>query len=325
MATPPPGWYDDGHGAVRWWDGRQWTEHVASPASAADDTSEPPAPHAPERSDRDAVPVPPPAGEGAGALTGVGGFTPPRATEWSAPSGAVGGAPDGYGYSPAAPAADSSPVPSPVVTYPGDATSAGASSAPQKSKGWLVWLLVGVGLVAVLAAVVALAVMLITGGFGGPATSPASDPAPRPQPQATASVDPEVVETEEAAPTVPADAAAAATAAVETYNQAWLDSDCEAYIASTTERFRTVTELPDCESFYPESRNFAAQVSDFQMTVREVQTIGDAIAVSTTESFISPYDDEGNPTAEPQLYEDPWEYFVVYEGDAWKVNDLYPD
>jgi hypothetical protein len=31
MTTTPPGWYDDGHGALRWWDGAQWTEHVATP------------------------------------------------------------------------------------------------------------------------------------------------------------------------------------------------------------------------------------------------------------------------------------------------------
>ncbi|MBW9111268.1 DUF2510 domain-containing protein [Microbacterium trichothecenolyticum] len=31
MTTTPPGWYDDGHGAMRWWDGAQWTEHVAQP------------------------------------------------------------------------------------------------------------------------------------------------------------------------------------------------------------------------------------------------------------------------------------------------------
>lgn len=24
---PEPGWYDDGRGAQRWWDGRQWTEY----------------------------------------------------------------------------------------------------------------------------------------------------------------------------------------------------------------------------------------------------------------------------------------------------------
>lgn len=25
----PPGWYDDGHGQWRWWDGSQWTAHTA--------------------------------------------------------------------------------------------------------------------------------------------------------------------------------------------------------------------------------------------------------------------------------------------------------
>ncbi|MGA1827655.1 DUF2510 domain-containing protein, partial [Microbacterium sp.] len=31
MATTPPGWYDDERGALRWWDGAQWTEHVQAP------------------------------------------------------------------------------------------------------------------------------------------------------------------------------------------------------------------------------------------------------------------------------------------------------
>jgi len=25
----PAGWYDDGHGRLRWWDGQRWTEHTA--------------------------------------------------------------------------------------------------------------------------------------------------------------------------------------------------------------------------------------------------------------------------------------------------------
>ncbi|WP_424447702.1 DUF2510 domain-containing protein [Microbacterium arborescens] len=33
--STPPGWYDDGHGALRWWDGAQWTEHTHSPAEPA--------------------------------------------------------------------------------------------------------------------------------------------------------------------------------------------------------------------------------------------------------------------------------------------------
>jgi hypothetical protein len=34
--NPPSGWYDDGRGALRYWDGTQWTEHTAPLAPAAD-------------------------------------------------------------------------------------------------------------------------------------------------------------------------------------------------------------------------------------------------------------------------------------------------
>jgi hypothetical protein len=34
--NPPAGWYDDGRGALRYWDGTQWTEHTAPLAPAAD-------------------------------------------------------------------------------------------------------------------------------------------------------------------------------------------------------------------------------------------------------------------------------------------------
>lgn len=33
--TTPPGWYDDGSGSQRWWDGLRWTEHVQSVGPAA--------------------------------------------------------------------------------------------------------------------------------------------------------------------------------------------------------------------------------------------------------------------------------------------------
>ncbi len=33
--TTPAGWYDDGSGRQRWWDGQQWTEHFAPEAPAA--------------------------------------------------------------------------------------------------------------------------------------------------------------------------------------------------------------------------------------------------------------------------------------------------
>ena len=30
MTTTPAGWYDDGQGAVRWWNGEAWTEHTTA-------------------------------------------------------------------------------------------------------------------------------------------------------------------------------------------------------------------------------------------------------------------------------------------------------
>ena len=32
MAKPAQGWYDDGQGRQRWWDGEQWTEQFQDPA-----------------------------------------------------------------------------------------------------------------------------------------------------------------------------------------------------------------------------------------------------------------------------------------------------
>jgi hypothetical protein len=36
--TPAPGWYDDQHGSMRWWDGQEWTPHVRT-APAPDPTA----------------------------------------------------------------------------------------------------------------------------------------------------------------------------------------------------------------------------------------------------------------------------------------------
>ena len=37
--NPPAGWYDDSRGALRYWDGTQWTEHTAPLAPAADQSA----------------------------------------------------------------------------------------------------------------------------------------------------------------------------------------------------------------------------------------------------------------------------------------------
>ncbi len=46
--TTPAGWYDDGSGRQRWWDGQQWTEHFAPEAPAAPEAAAPEVPAEPE-------------------------------------------------------------------------------------------------------------------------------------------------------------------------------------------------------------------------------------------------------------------------------------
>lgn len=44
VGAAPPGWYADGRGATRWWDGQGWTGHVVAPAPAPYAAAIPPAP-----------------------------------------------------------------------------------------------------------------------------------------------------------------------------------------------------------------------------------------------------------------------------------------
>ncbi len=50
--TTPAGWYDDGSGRLRWWDGTAWTEHVApTPTAAAADSASSGSPETPPATD----------------------------------------------------------------------------------------------------------------------------------------------------------------------------------------------------------------------------------------------------------------------------------
>jgi hypothetical protein len=134
MATTPPGWYDDGHGALRWWDGAQWTEHAQAPDAEADadDTL-----HA---SATPAVPAElseqPVAGEQQGQISGPPGY----------PGGFQGGA-------------------APTGAFI-------AATEPKKSRLWIVWVVIGVVLLGiVILATVLLPAMI---GMFGSTTNGAS-------------------------------------------------------------------------------------------------------------------------------------------------------
>lgn len=79
--STPPGWYPDGQGGQRWWDGTQWTEHTQPPAGGA-----PAAPAAPSAPAAPAAPSAP----GADLPTQV---APNRAAGYGQPGAQQPGAP----------------------------------------------------------------------------------------------------------------------------------------------------------------------------------------------------------------------------------------
>jgi hypothetical protein len=280
MTSTSPGWYDDGHGAIRWWDGAVWTEHVATPDPAL------------PRQRPSAIPADEYAAEQPTAVTEP---LYPREQTWTAPSApyAVGGYPGdaagGYpGYAPGVyPGAEAAQYGAPATT----------TTEHRRSKLWIVWVVLGV---IVLGVVIALAVTipLLLQSVG----------------EATGSSDP---------PTT-ADKQAAGNS-VERYNEAWMSGDCEAYMATTTEDFRGSMEITNCETFAVESRVFASGVDDYVTTIGDVETVGNSIAVSATESYTSQFDAEGNRTDEPQEYEDHYEYIVVRSDGGWAIDNFYAE
>lgn len=90
----PAGWYDDGSGRQRWWDGQQWTDHFA-PAAGAETTAEDAQTTMAYPSAADSGP----AGQSAAAADGQGGYAPPSAdaTNPYAAYAAAPADPSGYG------------------------------------------------------------------------------------------------------------------------------------------------------------------------------------------------------------------------------------
>jgi len=254
MTNMAPGWYDDGHGALRWWDGARWTEHVAAP------DPEPATGSAPEPEGIDALPPELAGSEPATPLV------PP------------------YAASPG---------------YPGDAAPSGmftAATQPQKSKTWI-WVVAGVALlVVVVAAAILIPVLLLGAAVSGNSSSSSAPVAPT-------SADED-----------------AAVAAVELYDDAWQNVNCDDYFASTTENFRTGFGMTDCATFEDEASAFAETVQNYQLTVTGIEAGDGQITVSTTETYESFYDEEGNPVDPPVPFEDPYTYTVVPVDGGWAID-----
>ena len=203
-------------------------------------------------------------------------------------------------------------IPDATAEYPGayrpyDPDAAAAVYAVQPpdrtSRAWIWWTLGGVVLLGILITAAVVIPLLLLSSDGG-----ASVPSPT------------VSSVEDDGTPSSADEDAA-TAAVELYDDAWRLADCEDFFATTTEEYREYNDWVDCESFYSASRNFYGGVEDFEMEIREVETVGGAIAVSVTESYAWLYDEDGAPLEEPEPYEDRLEYLLVESGGAWVIDE----
>lgn len=292
MATTPPGWYDDGHGAMRWWDGTQWTEHVATPDldDDANAPSEADIVAANEAADAERAEVDPAVALGIGVPPAAGGAEFPQystAQPYDAPTAPAAGPSQGE-------------YPS---GYPGPDAAPGAFAAatePRRSKLWILWVVLGVvmlGIVVAAAIVIPLLFLSLAGRQGGAAGQGGVEPQGADQ--------------------------QAAVAAVELYDDAWQSADCEAFEASTTEDFRVgYYGFEDCADFEERAVEFMAGAQDYVLTVTAIESEGDAITVSTVEAYNALLDENGDPLDEPEPQEYLYSYTVVPVDGGWAIDDL---
>jgi hypothetical protein len=291
MSATPPGWYDDGHGALRWWDGSQWTEHVAQP--------DPEASEAPTEA------------EIVAAQLGFGGGETAATAETAAPGAPaepVTAAPAATAAAPAAASVASPGYPAgapaqavvpgaatppyagqPQPPYPGGAPAGGAFTAatePRKSKLWIVWVVLGVVLLGVVIAAAVLIPLLILSASTSSGSAQSDDER-------------------------------SAVAAVELFDEAYQQGDCDALAEATTEEFRAANGFDDCAAFQEQAAAFNAALQDYEIEVTDVETVADVIVVTTTESY-SEIGEDTEPTPGSAAYE----YTVVDSGGAWLVDDI---
>ena len=249
MTTTPPGWYDDGHGALRWWDGTQWTEHVAQP-----DAESSPAPTEAEIVAAQLGFEQPETAPSAGSAAPVQPGEAPASTaqpEAASPY-AAGAAQPGAAAPPAYPAGQAYPPADqgyPQGAYPGTTTGGAFSAATEprsKSKLWIVWVVLGLVLLGIVIAAAVLIPLLMlsasTANSGGQT-----------------------------------DDERAAVATVELYDDAWQDGDCDSFTAATTEDFRAASGFTDCATFETDADRFDENFDDYEVKVTDVETQGDEI------------------------------------------------
>lgn len=139
----PPGWYDDGRGALRWWDGAQWTEHVQTPDAEPEESAD-------ESVEELLAPAAQPAPTLESASASAAGT--PAAFDDTVPDGGYpASVPPGY-----------------PGGFPGGSAPSGAfisATEPKKSKLWILWVVLGVAMLGIVI-LVAVFIPIVIGMFG---------------------------------------------------------------------------------------------------------------------------------------------------------------
>ncbi|HYJ50859.1 MAG TPA: hypothetical protein VEX12_13175, partial [Microbacterium sp.] len=117
----------------------------------------------------------------------------------------------------------------------------------------------------------------------------------------------------------------AAVAAVELYDEAWRENDCDKFFAATTETARAALQppIPDCATFNTVAQGFIDIVENYQVTIDAVQQNGDQVTVETTETYDYFFDAEGNPTDVATPVVDQYIYIVIPSGDGWAIDGSF--
>lgn len=196
------------------------------------------------------------------------------------------GAPAALSASDAAQAPPSAPG---FTGGPGNAPAGGtfaAATAPKKSKLWILWLVLGVVLLGFVIAAAVIVPILIAAVSGGAEEQ-------------------------------------AAVRAVELYDEAWREGDCEKYLEATTETFRSANGIPDCETFEGAAEGFAGSVQNYEVTIGDVDREEGRVVVETTETYDSLFDAEGQELETPLPVSEEWVYTVLPVDGAWVIDNAF--
>lgn len=115
-------------------------------------------------------------------------------------------------------------------------------------------------------------------------------------------------------------------AAIETmraYNDAWLEVDCDAYLATTTASFRTALNSSGCAAFGPASRSYSESVANFAMTATDIERpSANTFEIKSHETYDSLTDADGQVMDAPIPIDEYWVYTLVLVDGAWVITDV---